>query len=72
MKNEKTTVTMDQKILRRRDNPVKGKVFPNRSRVIQNAVSAKRQRLERNRFARECAKLDKKTEQAMAEEGFGS
>jgi hypothetical protein len=49
---------------------VKNRLFENRSRAIQEAVSEKLARLERSRLARECAKLDKKFEQAMAEEGL--
>ncbi len=37
--------------------------FPNRSREIQDAVREKLERIERSRLARECAKLDRVTEQ---------
>ena len=49
---------------------VKSKVFPNRSKAIQEAVADKLKRLERIRLAQECAKLDPNYEQNMAEEGF--
>jgi hypothetical protein len=41
------------------------RAFPSRSRAIQVAVEESRSRL-----ARECAKLDPKAEQALADEGF--
>ena len=47
-------------------------VDPNRSRAIQDAVADKLQRVDRGRLARECAKLDRTFEQAMAEEGIGA
>jgi Arc/MetJ-type ribon-helix-helix transcriptional regulator len=71
MRTAKIAVTMDRKILTRLDNLVKGKVFENQNKAVQEAVREKLQRLARNRLTRECAKLDKKAEQAMAEEGFG-
>jgi Arc/MetJ-type ribon-helix-helix transcriptional regulator len=45
-------------------------VFSNRSRAIQAAVQEKLERLERNRLAEECAKLEPRAEQALAEEGM--
>jgi Arc/MetJ-type ribon-helix-helix transcriptional regulator len=45
-------------------------VFSNRSRAIQAAVQEKLERLERNRLAEECAKLEPHAEQALAEEGM--
>jgi len=49
---------------------VKAGVFPNRSKALQEAVEEKLARFDRGRLARECAKLDKKNERAVAEEGF--
>ena len=49
---------------------MKARVFPNRSKAVQEAVKEKLARLDRNRLARECAKLDKKFERSMAEEGM--
>jgi len=70
MSTAKVAITMDENILRQLDRLVKNRVFENRSRAIQEAVREKLSRLERNRLARECAKLDRKFEQAMAEEGL--
>jgi hypothetical protein len=40
--------------------------------VIQSAVKEKVAKIESNRLARECFKLDAKSEQKMAEEGMSS
>lgn len=71
MASAKIAITMDESTLRRLDRLVKDRVFPNRSKAIQDAVEERLQKLERNRLARECAKLDRTEEQAMAEEGMG-
>ena len=70
MSTAKVAITLDQNLLKRLDRLVKNRLFENRSRAIQEAVSEKLARLERNRLAKECAKLDRKFEQAMAEEGL--
>jgi Arc/MetJ-type ribon-helix-helix transcriptional regulator len=66
----KVAITLDKETLARLDLLVKNRRFENRSRAIQEAVSEKLDRLEQNRLARECAKLDKNAEQALAEEGL--
>ena len=71
MSTSKVAVTIDRRLLERLDALVKKKVFPNRSKAIQLAVQEQIARLDRSRLARECAKLDSKAEQAMAEEGLG-
>ena len=70
MSTAKVAITLDQNLLKRLDRLVKNRLFENRSRAIQEAVSEKLARLERNRLSRECAKLDRKFEQSMAEEGL--
>ena len=70
MSTTKVAITIDEKTLDRLDRLVKARVFPNRSRAIQEAVEEKLERLERSRLARECTKLDPAFEQAMAEEGI--
>ena len=70
MSTTKVAVTLDEKTLDRLDRLVKARLFPNRSRAIQEAVEEKLERLERSRLARECSKLDLAFEQAMAEEGM--
>ena len=66
----KIAITLEQDILSEVDRLVRRHVFPNRSRAIQEAVREKVTRLSVNRLARECAKLDVKAEQALAEEGM--
>ncbi|MBW2569733.1 MAG: CopG family transcriptional regulator [Deltaproteobacteria bacterium] len=66
----KIAITIDQNLLYRLDSLVKSQRFTNRSRAIQEAVAEKLARIERSRLAQECAKLDPKFEQEMAEEGF--
>jgi metal-responsive CopG/Arc/MetJ family transcriptional regulator len=66
----KIAITIDDKLLKQLDSMVKSKVFPNRSKAIQEAVADKLSRLERTRLAQECAKLDPEHEQVMADEGL--
>ncbi len=70
MAASKIAITIDDKLLKQLDILVNSKVFPNRSKAIQEAVADKLQRLERTRLAQECAKLDPVYEQNMAEEGL--
>ena len=72
MAASKIAITMEEKLVRRLDDLVKSQVFPNRSKAIQEAVEEKLKRMEKTRLAEECAKLDSKYEQALAEEGFSS
>jgi Arc/MetJ-type ribon-helix-helix transcriptional regulator len=67
----KVAITLDVASVQRIDQLVKKRVFRNRSRAIQEAVREKLERIDRNRLARECAKLDPAFEKAMAEEGMG-
>ena len=71
MASAKIAITIDESTLHRLDRLVKDRVFPNRSKAIQDAVEEKLKKLEGNRLARECAKLDPAKEKAMAEEGMG-
>jgi metal-responsive CopG/Arc/MetJ family transcriptional regulator len=71
MATEKIAITMEENTLHRLDRLVKDRVFPNRSKAIQDLVEEKLKILERTRLARECAKLDPAGEKAMAEEGLG-
>ena len=66
----KIAITIDDNLLKQLDIMVKSKVYPSRSRAIQEAVADKLQRLERTRLAQECAKLDPAHEQNMAEVGL--
>jgi metal-responsive CopG/Arc/MetJ family transcriptional regulator len=70
MSTAKVAITIDQITLTKLDRLVKAKMFPSRSKAIQAAVKDKLARLDRSRLARECAKLDPKFEQALADEGL--
>lgn len=70
MSTTKVTITIDQTLLAEIDRLVEQRVFSNRSKAVQEAVQDKLARLRRSRLARECAKLDPQTEQALAEEGI--
>jgi metal-responsive CopG/Arc/MetJ family transcriptional regulator len=70
MSTRKVAITIDQQLLRRVDTLVRQKAFASRSGAIQRAVEEKLARLDRSRLARECAKLDPRTEQAQADEGL--
>ncbi|TMA61229.1 MAG: ribbon-helix-helix protein, CopG family [Deltaproteobacteria bacterium] len=66
----KVAITIEEELLKRVDQLVEQRRFPNRSRAIQEAVREKLDRLDRGRLARECAKLNRAFEQKMAEEGL--
>ena len=68
----KIAITMEAWLVEQVDRLVRERVHPNRSRAIQDAVADKLRRMDQGRLARECAKLDSKFEQALAEEGMGS
>ena len=71
MGSVKVAITLDRETLDRVDGLVAKRVFPNRSRAIQEAVAEKLARIDRSRLAAECAKLDPDFEKALAEEGLG-
>ncbi len=70
MKTAKIAISIDKETLMKLDRLVGSKVFPNRSRAIQEAVKEKINRIEKNRLAQECSKLDTQYEQEFSEEGF--
>ena len=72
MSVSKVAITIDDSTLKQLDGLVKSRLFPNRSRAIQQAIAEKLMRLEKSRLARECAKLDPEFEQSLAEEGLSS
>jgi len=72
MTMSKVAISIEKATLEQLDELVKSNVFPNRSRAIQEAVTEKLNRLKRTRLAEECAKLDPKAEQAMAEEALSA
>ncbi|HBG04581.1 MAG: CopG family transcriptional regulator [Geobacteraceae bacterium GWC2_58_44] len=70
MAKAKVAVTLDEKILIEVDRLVTRRVFPNRSRALEEAMQEKLDRMSHDRLAHECAKLDPSLEKAMAEEGM--
>jgi Arc/MetJ-type ribon-helix-helix transcriptional regulator len=72
MTASKIAITIDDNTLKQLDILVKSKLFPNRSRAIQEAIAEKLTLLERRRLAQECSKLDPKLEQSLADEGLSS
>lgn len=70
MNKNKIAITIDPKILAGIDRLVNLHIFPNRSRAFQEAAEDKLKRLDRNRLARECAKLDPAFEKSLADEGL--
>jgi len=72
MRFSKVAISIKKETLEHLDQLVKDKVFPSRSRAIQEAIQEKLARLERTRLAKECAKLDPAAEQALANEGLSN
>ncbi len=70
MSSSKVAITIDKNTLFRVDNLVNQHIFPSRSKVFQVAVKEKLERIDKNRLARECAKLDPAFEKSLAEEGL--
>lgn len=70
MNSAKVAISLDPDSLREVDELVSRGVFPSRSKLIQDAVAEKLQRLRRVRLARECAKLKPEEERVAAEEQF--
>lgn len=70
MSATKIAITLESELLRKVDLLVAERRFPTRSRAIQEAVKAAVERIERGRLERECAKLDPKFEQQLAEQGL--
>lgn len=70
MSSAKVAISLDPEALRQVDQLVEGGVFPSRSKLIQDAVAEKLQRLRRVRLAQECAKLQPFAERTAAEERF--
>jgi metal-responsive CopG/Arc/MetJ family transcriptional regulator len=70
MAASKIAITIEKKILTRLDRLVRERVFPNRSKAIQQAIEEKINNLEKDKLSLECEKLDPQEEMKLAEEGF--
>lgn len=69
MAEARLTVTLERTTLNCLDRLVRAGVFPSRGHAIREAISEKLARIQRRGLARECAKLDRRFEKALAEEG---
>jgi Arc/MetJ-type ribon-helix-helix transcriptional regulator len=67
----KIAVTLEKETVAELDRWVREGKYPNRSRALQSAVDLLAERDRRRRLARELAKLDRREEQRMADEGLG-
>ena len=72
MPKTKVALTLDASLLHRVDELVAKQQFRNRSEAIEAALAEKLERLAKTRLAQECAKLDPKQEQQMADEGLAA
>jgi len=70
MPKSKIAVTIDAQVISQVDRLVKEKAYPNRSRIIEEALTEKLSRMDRSRLLRELNKLDVGFERALAEEGI--
>lgn len=68
MATTKIAISLDEEDARKLDDLVSSKVYPSRSKVIQEALAEKLARISRSRLAEQCALLDIAEEQKMAEE----
>jgi Arc/MetJ-type ribon-helix-helix transcriptional regulator len=68
MPTTKIAITLEEETVRKVDELVTRRVYPNRSRAIQDAVADKLARLTKTRLAEQCSLLDTGEEQAMADE----
>ena len=72
MRSAKIAISLDPEALQQVDQMVRRGLFPSRSKLIQDAVAEKLNRLRRVRLAEECAKLQPSSERMEAEERFAS
>jgi len=70
MRTAKVAISLNRRTLTRVDRLVRRGAFPSRSRLVQDSIEEKLRRIDGVRLARECAKLDRRLERALAEEGL--
>ena len=70
MPKKKVAVTVDAALLERVDALVAARRFASRSQAVETALADTVARAARTRLARECAKVNPREEQGLAEEGF--
>lgn len=67
----KIAITLEEQAVKSLDRWVREGRYPNRSRAVQSAVSLLAERDKRTRLVRELAKLSRRDEQQLAEDGLG-
>ena len=72
IKKKKIAISLEDSLLQQVDELVEKRIFPNRSKAIQEAILDKLTRINKSRLAVECAKLDPDFEKAIAEEGMST
>ena len=70
MSTAKIAVSIDEKQLKKIDFYVKKHIFKSRSQAFQISISQTLEHLEHDRLTKECAKLDARFEQEMADTGL--
>jgi len=70
MNRSRITISIERQTLEALDELVKNRVFATRSQAIQAAAHEKLAWMNHTRLAEECAKVDPKMEQRIAEEGL--
>jgi metal-responsive CopG/Arc/MetJ family transcriptional regulator len=70
MPKMKVAVTVDAGLLERVDALVAARRFASRSQAVESALAETVAKLARTRLARECAKVNRREEQALAEEAL--
>jgi len=68
----KIAVTLETETVAELDRWVREGKYANRSRALQSAVDLLAEREKRHRLSRELAKVNRREEQRMAEEGLGA
>lgn len=68
----KLAISLDANMLKKLDRLVAHRLFPSRSKAIQDALEEKLEKINKSRLAIECEKLDPTEEKEFAEEGIGS
>jgi Arc/MetJ-type ribon-helix-helix transcriptional regulator len=69
---QKIAVTLERDTVSELDRWVREGKYPNRSRALQSAVDLLSEKEKGRRLSREVAKLNRREEQRMAEEGLGA
>jgi metal-responsive CopG/Arc/MetJ family transcriptional regulator len=72
MSAARVAISIDRRILSQLDSLVKVRIFRSRSEAVEKAIEEKLNRFEKSRLARECAKLSKREEQALADENIAA